>query len=211
MFLSQRSVISNDTVLTKRSMRADEIQQRFPAGVALPCDLVSLCEWFDSHSYPISGCFRLATSSFYGLDGWFQNDPKMHSMLAEFGRASEGSIYALWLDNARDSETAPVVMIGSEGECSILADNFKEFLRLLTIGYDDVGNASWNDWMLHTPEEVSNHEPDESEFADYRVWYKQRFGLSVPLTGKDIVLPARAKHPDFPKWVDDWYRDHPDA
>ncbi len=125
-------------------MIADSVQSCFPDGVRLPNPIRCICEYLDSHGYPISGCFEINTR---GDDAasWFPNDANMQRQIAVFGNGSTGSTYALWLTHEPDPDGAPVVVLGSEVDFKDLAESPTAFCRLLCCGY---GERAWDDLAL---------------------------------------------------------------
>lgn len=177
-------------------MISDDVQSGFPNGVALPHSIHAICDYLDEQGYPISGCFEINLRGKEVAESWFRNDEAMKDQFAVFGNGSTGSTYALWLRETRNSEQAPVVLLGSEGDFLVLATNADEFCRLLGCGYDEL---EWDD--LTQPPKYWE------ETSVLREWLKTKCNLSFPATGEAIVNSAQKLYPDFGdvvrKWQDD--------
>ncbi|MBL9082813.1 MAG: hypothetical protein JNK76_13450 [Planctomycetales bacterium] len=178
-------------------MLADIVQSNFPEGVKLPDCLRALCDYLDTHGYPISGCFEICDWGRRDAEGWFPNDPVTRSQVAIFGRGSTGSSYALWLVPTSDPENAPVVLFGSEGEFLVLAPNAFEFCRLLGLGYTEVES-----------DDLSKPPAEWNETGKLRSWLAERFAMDFPATGEKIAHEARERHTGFAKWMNDWQAEH---
>jgi hypothetical protein len=150
----------------------------------------------DRVGYPISGYMKIRPDEFGGLVTWFGGDAEMASQFAPFGAGPDGSILAFWLLNGTDTRNAPVVHLGSEGDhCMVVARDFREFLRLFAIGYDELG---FDD--LSRP-------PGNPESADWlRAMVRERYNLDVPATGAEIVSAAQAATPSVEAAIGDWYK-----
>lgn len=170
--------------------RADKIVAEFPVGVGMPEELRQLCDFLDRTGYPLSGCMRLRPEG-EGLKRWFGDGSDAWRQLAGFGAGPDGSPLALWLYAGPDAGRAPVVHLGSEGDrLMVLADNFREFLALLGIGYDELGF----DDLERVPKDPASAER-------LREWLASAYGITPPMTGADIVRRGRSRHPDFEEWV----------
>jgi hypothetical protein len=170
--------------------RADRIEAEFPPGVKMPDELRQVCDFLDRTDYPISGCMRLRPEG-EGLKGWFGDGSDAWRQLAGFGAGPDGSTLASWLYGGPDVAQAPVVHLGSEGDhLMVMANNFREFLALFAIGYDELG---FDD--LEQP-------PKEPESAErLRQWLESEYGIATPKTGAEIVRRAQSRHPNFEEWV----------
>lgn len=170
--------------------RADSIEAEFPPGVKMPSELRRLCDFLDRTDYPISGCMRLRPES-EGLKAWFGDGSDAWHQLAGFGAGPDGSTLALWLYPGRDASTAPVVHLGSGGDhLMVLADNFRDFLVLFGIGYDELGF-----------DDLSNPPAEPETAARLREWLAAEFDMHCPETGILLVQHAQSCHPDFAQWV----------
>ena len=117
--------------------RFEMIATSVPPGTMLPPELRTVCDELDRVGDPISGYMQIRPDD---LAGWFDRDAEMTSQFAAFGAGGDGSILAFWLRNGVDARGAPVVHLGSEGDRNmVMARDFRGFLRLLAIGYDELG------------------------------------------------------------------------
>ena len=176
--------------------RFENISASVPPGTTLPAELREVCDELDRVGYPISGCMKIRADDCGGLVSWFGDDTKMASRFAAFGAGPDGSFLAFWLMGGRDAREAPVVHLGSEGDhCFVVARDFREFLQLFAIGYDELG---FDDLSVL---------PKEPESAGWlRAMVRERYGLDVPATGVDIVRAAQAATPSVEGAIKDWYK-----
>lgn len=174
-------------------MLADEVETKFPTGAFLPTPIRALCDFLDANGYPMSGCFEISTIGDDDMAAWFPNDKAMQHQFAVFGRGSTGSVYALWLAAGTVANTAPVVVLGSEGEFLVLATNAWEFCRLLGCGYDEL---EWDD--LKQPSPITD------AAQPLRDWLKQYLNMDCPITGSAIVSIAKETYPGFDTFVRNW-------
>ncbi len=174
----------------------ERICANVPEGTILPGELRQVCDYLDSSGYPISGCMKLRPDDFGGVRAWFGDDDVMASNFACFGAGPDGSILAFWLLNDRDATFAPVVHLGSEGSNNaVLAADFRSFLRLFGIGYDELGFDNLDEPPEH-PESAAN----------FRDWLEQALEITCPETGADIVNDAQSRCPDIQVAIDNWYK-----
>ncbi|GAA1730579.1 hypothetical protein GCM10009710_08970 [Aeromicrobium alkaliterrae] len=124
------------------------------------------------------------------LTGWFEPGEPGHDRLFPLGQTDgSGSFAALWLD---PTDTVRFVLLGSEGERLLLADDAVDFLRLIAIGYLELA-----DYVL--PEAPDEDEDGESvaALAQFRAWVESELGVDVP-------EHWTVQEPDpFSAWVDE--------
>ena len=173
-----------------------EIAKGIPHEIALPEQLKKLTEWLDQNGYPISGHFELRADDGETIRYWlgFNN---ISNRFGVFGAGPDGSLYAFWLDDDRNQK---IVHLGSEGgELYILASNFIDFLRLLAIGYDEIGFAdlsmSVKEWNISLGE--SENDGVNQKFIK---WVENEFGVTIPQKGIEIV---DVKDKSFENWIND--------
>ncbi len=159
------------------------LKQGIPSTITLPLALKKLCAWVDKNGQPISGYFNLSADDGDTMKYWLDTDA-LSDRFGIFGTAPDGSLYAFWLD---DNQRQRIVHLGSEGDdLYILADNFVDFIRLLAIGYDEIGSAdldlSVKEWNL----EIGEPE-DEGVNPKFRAWVIKEFGVTIPERGNEIV------------------------
>lgn len=176
--------------------RFEKIQAHVPAGTQLPPELQAVRDWLDREGYPISGCMKIRPDDFGGLTAWFGGDETMARQFAYFGAGPDGSILAFWLTAGSNATCAPVVHLGSEGSHNkVLAEDFRSFLALFGIGYDELGFDDLNE----PPED-----PDSA--AAFRTWLKAAFQIDCPETGAALVDAARIRCPDLQTCLDAWFK-----
>lgn len=159
----------------------------FPPAIAIPQELILLRAWLMEHGYPISGYFELRADDYDVMGAWFDRKP-VAQRLAMFGAGPDGSPYSLWV---QDDGRISVVHMGSEGTNNcVLTTNFVQFLRLLAVGYDEIG---FDDLAAPPPEDCVN-----PAFQD---WVRRTFSVEIPETGLEITDAARNNCQDFQAWM----------
>ena len=181
--------MGNTTVYVYRGfMELEEIKNGIPDSIPCPKELGLLVNWVQQNGDPISGYFELRADDGDTMFYWF-GFRDVETKLGQFGAGPDGSLYCFW-DNGMGNY--PIVHMGSEGnELKILASNFVDFLRLLAIGYDEIG---FDDLSKPPVEDCSN--------VTFQNWVTEEFGVSIPSVGSVITEPAQSANPDFEKWVD---------
>jgi hypothetical protein len=172
----------------------DKVRKGFPEGFPFPVDLEMLCDWVGQNGLPISGYFRIFVDEERDAVSYWMGFDDVSRYLGVFGSAPDGSMYALWRDEVNN--TYKVVHMGSEGgELFILAHNFVDFLRLLAIGYDEIGFCD----LSKTPQENEGYDEDtmNPRFAE---WVTATFNVTIPKTGNEIV---NIYDKSFDNWVQD--------
>ena len=171
---------------------AESLAESFPPGIALPTELQSLCSWVKQCGYPISGYFELREHDDETIRCWFGSDAAV-GQLAQFGAGADGSLYCLW--RCPDG-SVPIVHMGSEGQYNfVLASSPVDFLRLLAIGYDEIGFAD-----LDAP--PIQDEDDPTVNLTFQRWVSDTFNTTIPRAGSEIVAPAQNSHDNFQSWIE---------
>ena len=153
----------------------EKIKNSFPKKVVFPQELAMLCDWSEENSArlrtQISGGFSLTVND-DAIKYWFGNENASDS-LGVFANDYDGSLYAIW----NNGKTQQIVFLGSEGSpLLILADNFIDFLRLLTIGYDEIGFSD----LSKIPEKNCAN-------AEFKTWVENTFNVAIPQSGDSIT------------------------
>ena len=122
---------------------------------------------------------------FYGEDRELTAEIKQR-LCVFAGSGSEGSMCALWLDDA--GETKIVHMGSGSGSTMtcVLARSGLEFLRLLAIGYDEI---CWDEDFSAPP----NSEEDDfivHPNVKFQQWVIETFKTTIPQTALELVTPA---------------------
>ena len=173
-------------------MDSDAIPDSFPKTIPCPAEVRALCDWNARHQYPISGYFELCAHDDETLRCWFGTDRAIDD-LAQFGSGGDGSLYCVW--RAADG-SFPVVHLGSEGDAIyVLAPTALDFLRLLAIGYGEIGFAD-----LASP--PSEEDRAESVNPSFQRWVNETYGIEIPSLGDEIVQLNSAKHAKLQAWID---------
>lgn len=160
------------------SRLSELIRERRSDWSELPDDLERAWVWLEErgHGVETPGGYYLTIldgedsefsfTSSATLEGWLEPSSPGHADLLPIGEADgSGSIIALW----RDRSAVRVVLLGSEGERGILAQDGREFLTLLAIGYDEISDLTLG------------AEPEQPiDIARFRGWIEETFQVAVP-------------------------------
>jgi hypothetical protein len=180
--------------MAKKQTLKEMIRNGFPEGFPFPAELEMLCDWVDQNGSPISGYFRMFADEGKDAITYWMGFDNANKHLGVFGSTPDGSMYALWNDGSDSSYK--VVHLGSEGDnLLVLSHNFVDFLRLLAIGYDEIGNCD----LTITPQENDGYDED-MENPRFAAWVSTTFNVTIPRTGDEIV---NIYDKSFDNWVDD--------
>ena len=180
--------------MSKKLTLKEKIRKGFPEKFPFPAELEMLCDWVDKNGDPISGYFRMFVDEDRDAITYWMGFDNVNKYLGVFGSTPDGSMYALWNDEANNSYK--VVHLGTDGDnLYILAHNFVDFLRLLAIGYDEIGNCD----LTITPTENEGYDEDtvNPRFAE---WVSTTFTVTIPSKGDEIV---NIYDKSFDNWVQD--------
>mgnify|MGYP000495302089 CR=1 FL=1 len=165
----------------------EAIKNGIPNNLTIPDELELLVNWTQQNGYPISGCFELRADDGDTMFYWF-GFRDVESRLGQFGAGADGSLYCIWDDGKGNF---PIVHMGSEGdENKILANCFIDFLRLLAIGYEEIGFEDMSE-----PPEVNDSNPK------FQSWVTNTFSVSIPKCGSEITDQAQTNGQDFNVWI----------
>ena len=166
----------------------ESIKSGFPETISFPTELGLLCDWHEENGYPISGSFELRADDGKAIYYWFRSHAADH-YLAQFGAGADGSLYCIW--KQKDGRE-PIVHLGSEGDAlMVLAANMRDFIRLLALGYDEIGFED----MSVAPSDAECINPN------FQAWVTETLGLVIPDRGSEITNAASKEHDDFEAFV----------
>ena len=169
-------------------MNCEKMKQSFPSSIPFPNELEQLIEWTNQNGYPISGYFELRAGDKDTMFYWI-GFREVDDQLAQFGAGADGSLYCIW--DAGDN-CYPVVHLGSEGDgIKDLAANFKDFLRLLAIGYGELGF-----------EDISKPPAGSEPNLIFQHWVKSQFNTNIPTNGSEFITLEENGKCQFANWVD---------
>ncbi|KAA8997753.1 hypothetical protein FJU30_18530 [Affinibrenneria salicis] len=185
-----------------------------PAAMPLPARLNDFYQWIEEHGrverygeslsgrlsddWSVGSDIEFCVSGNPGLHYWF-NKPALSdeirrrlAIIANSG--GDGSMIGLWLDDAGRSRFVHLGSGSGSTLCCVLADDLADFLRLVAIGYSELG---FEGDFSAVPEADEEFQPVNRAFCQ---WVVATFGGEIPATGKTIV-----KYPD-----DMWKKDGQD-
>lgn len=145
--------------------RADDIALYWPDGREMPAMIRSVADYMAKQEWLSIGATRMIGDRMD--DHWIENGADLWTDFGCFMRLPEGSRVAQWF---RDGETGepPVVLIGSEGQMVVLANDLQSFLAAWALGeFDDAGNlvakCATGSIEIALPSELVRDEDDEAE------------------------------------------------
>lgn len=122
-----------------------------------------------------------------------KKEKKLNPYFAAFACRGCGSQVAVWLLPDRTIENAPVVLISSEGDLSVLANDYFSFLNVISMGYDmfqlrdsDLGSP----WYDENPE--------------FKTWLSKTYKVKPVKDLEKELAAVRKANPDFEKFVADF-------
>lgn len=137
--------------------------------------------WLALHPEAAGGVFHAEAS----LEGWFEPGTDGHERLLPIGdAAADGSLMALWWDTR---DRVRVVVLDSEGSGYVVANDAREFVTLLAVGYEDLSLR-----RLAAPP----GEGTAQTASGFRAWAVRAFGVEVPDRWR---VPARDD--EFAQWL----------
>lgn len=162
------------------SVNIESLHRNFPADLQVPAILLDFGNWLKTKRAGSLGCFSMQSERFD--DYWIENGADLHPSFAFFIRDPAGGQIGYWLYDGRTTIFPPVVMVGSEGELSILGDSLEQFLERLAEG--------------NTQAPDLDSREGGTEDAELLRWLESR----------TVHTPIRThrNHPDLQKWMDEW-------
>ena len=173
---------------------AAEFLENFPPDDPPPERLLRLMEFVLQQPYQqFSGAFALERWP-YGRDSWMRGNAEAARRLVVFGQHEDNnSLYAFWRYDDRSVRESPIVYLHTEGwDNRVLANNFDQFLALLTLDIDEIGTGCFDG-------EVVGNTSRNNEFLD---WLYKEFEIVPPDNPQSILEAARDAHPDLQIWID---------
>ena len=122
---------------------------------------------------------------FYGEDRELAAEIKRR-LCVFAGSGSEGSMCALWMDDAGETKIVHMGYGSGSTMTCVLTRNGLDFLRLLAIGYDEI---CWSEAFSSPP----NSDEDElfvHPNEPFKQWVRERFKTTIPQTALEIATPA---------------------
>ncbi len=163
------------------SVNIESLHKNFPADCQVPALLLDFGNWLKSKRAGSVGYFSLRSERFN--DYWIENGADLHPNFAFFVRDPTGGQIGYWLYDGRTTVVPPIVMVGSEGELSILSDTLEQFLERLA-----AGNTQAPD--------LDSRDQRGNEDAELAKWLESRT-VNIP-------IQSHRDHPDLKKWMENW-------
>ncbi|MFQ6325264.1 hypothetical protein ACLMAL_03880 [Nocardia sp. CWNU-33] len=167
-----------------------------PAALAEVVEIGFEWEW-DEETDITHGCdfepythFEPPERTAYWFRLWTGNEAADGSEFRFFGATGAGDYAGFWLVRpAAPIAEQPIVYLGSEGECGLIARNLLDLLWLFADGY---GPAE-----AFAPTHFGARVPNEAFRA-----IAERFGPRPGRSAAEIVAAAREEFPNFPELID---------
>jgi hypothetical protein len=171
----------------------DSIRRVLPTGVTMPAKLEKFLAWIKLQ--PSGSVGHIGFTGNHFDDYWIENGSNLAEKLFLFAKLGDGTTIGYWLYDGRTIDTAPIVLIGSEGELEILANSLEEFLGGLV--NDSFSNHS------DLSAESDDEEPQVDRRPQLATFLAGEFGFTVNGSA-DYSEAAKSKHPGLQQWMDDW-------
>lgn len=179
-------------------MDISQILPGFP-NQEMPENFLKFAQYANQQKGWFCGCFELDRTGAEAAWHWFSKDAEMAQQFAVFGNGPDGSIYAFWLYDDRIILHAPIVYLDSEDAGNaVIANNFTDFLALLSLGIDELGPA------------ITNRKGYKGEcvltddLQRFREWLKDQCNIETPSDYLEIVAKAQQSHPNLDERIDKW-------
>ncbi len=197
-----------------------KIEGSFPDGIKLPDECRMLFDWMETSGfirgrnadqamlYPIGSVddedglmMFFAPAESKDTERWLGNNDKAVTdrLTAFFCTGGDGSYAGLWLDNHGKQHFVHLGSGSGSTLCCLITDQPINFLRLISIGYEEL---CWPEYFDRVPEDVEDRDglPPPVQLQN---WIKTTFGVTIPKTASEIVSPIAEmtdKHSDDPFW-----------
>lgn len=194
------------------------LQSSLPCGVDLEPEIWTFIEWLEDRdqvfqyrnsdeyfvpTIPIANFDSVWSSLMFAMvpdlvKYWFGKDGLENQVVPFVRCGGDGSYLAVWRSEGLLDH---YVFLGSEGEAFVVANNTKDFLCLLTMGYSEIENREdleiepdKNNWLI-------NFETPCSNPMITRDWTEKTFSIQYPKTGIEL-MPKYDKEDPFIKFVE---------
>jgi hypothetical protein len=156
----------------------------FPSALADVARVESIYHEGDGVDFEPYDTFESAAETTDWLRHWTGNHELDGDVYRVFGQDGTGGLAALWLVRpGRELTEQPVVFMGSEGECGVVAGNLSDFLWLLA---DGTG-----------PMEAVEYESHDSRPDAALGELAERHATTPRRSAQEIITEARATFPSF--------------
>lgn len=127
---------------------------------------------------------------------WFGKEGYEKQVIPFVRCGADGSYIALW---KRSGAVDSFVFLGSEGEAFVVAEDPKQLIALITMGYTSIEGR---DVLAASPKQVwkETHAGSWPEPIELMAWTAKNLGVSYPAIGQDILPYALSDDP-FSKFV----------
>jgi hypothetical protein len=136
------------------------------------------------------------------MESWLGKPGYERQVIPFIACGGDGSYIGFWPSAAGAGER--FVFLGSEGECFTVADNCRDLIALLAMGYDDITGR----WNLELTPQAAWGEPGEETpwttpegFAELKEWSRSEAGVRVRAQGSEL-LPFAPEDDPFVAFVD---------
>ncbi len=203
MFASSPRIDPKDWTDHERYVICD-ITHGFPPSVPVPPFLSRFIDWLADKPCGAVGTFEVYSTDIADL---LPDGQELKNEFAPFLSMPDGSLVALWLRNDRNSETAPVVFLDSEGQGFTLAQNLEVFVgRLATGAFTDDDHEE--DFLPYTedPDGGGSGIPNlQKHLCD---WFSKSEVKIENLDALNAGIDDGFDDGEFANWVKNWIETH---
>lgn len=164
------------------------LDQVFPVPTRPPQLLLDFLAWHASTDSALLGNFELLPSRLD--DFWIEQGSDLAANFTLFVRLRDGSMVGFWYPDGPASPTAPLVLLGSEGQTEILADNLEGLLARIALGAFNSEGPLGSFLPVDSPATASGL----TDWLRTRLWREDLAALT----------PIRGTYPDLQGWLDAW-------
>ena len=192
------------------------LSQSLPESFYLPKELWQLIQWLEDRNQtfrfrkskniflptmPVQSIDHLWSSLYftvntYDANSWFGKEGFYEIIIPIVRCGGDGSFFAVW----KDGQRYLFVFMGSEGECFTVTDSIRDFLFLITMGYNDI--LGEKDLFL-TPQENNAiySSGDWREPLEVKSFVRSIFDFDYPINGASIL--KKFDEDPFVRFVDE--------
>ncbi|MGY2896491.1 hypothetical protein [Deinococcus sp. UYEF24] len=174
---------------------AFSLEQIFPPPAQPSVLLRDFCDWHAATCTSTYCGYSIAPTRLD--DYWIEDGTDLADHFALFLRLDDGSMVGYWYPTGVISQAAPIVLLGSEGQTEVLADDLEGLLARIALGaFGNEGPLS--SFLVYDDDE--DEERQDLNLNDLTDWLRGRLGHEE----LDGLIGIRGSYPELRRWLDDW-------
>lgn len=124
--LWQKKNVTEDLQTYDKGINIPSLKRNWPDGHDLPQMIVDIATLLKPMPWGAVGYFEMPGARFN--DYWIENGADLWSQFGMFLKFADGTEVAQWFHEEAVPDAEPIVLIGSEGDLSVVAPNLKSFM-----------------------------------------------------------------------------------